>query len=153
MIKEERENAERLMAIYSKEDLIQIKNGNIQPVLQFNAITRPNSASQRVLLRETDPLNNLKRKFYRNSNKPLGNKHFDDDMFSKRAVTTIKELNSDLKEKGMLSAEKARKEKEFVIGDKDNSMLKSDIDIDEVVANEEEDENVIMELEEEDGET
>jgi hypothetical protein len=61
------------MPIYSKEDIIQIKNGNINVVLQFNAMVRPNSASSRVLQRDTDPLNNLKRRFYRNSNKPLGN--------------------------------------------------------------------------------
>jgi hypothetical protein len=63
---------EKIMPIYSKEDIIQIKNGNMQPVLQFNSLTRPNSASHRVLMRDTDPLNNLKRRFYRNSNKPLG---------------------------------------------------------------------------------
>lgn len=61
-------------------------------------------------MRDTDPLNNLKRKFYRNSNKPLGNKDFN-DLFSKRPVTTIKELNSDLKEKGMLSEEKKKTKK------------------------------------------
>lgn len=33
MEKQERDNAERLMPIYSKEDLIQIKNGNVNPVL------------------------------------------------------------------------------------------------------------------------
>ena len=33
MDREERENAERLMPIYSKEDLVQIKRKNIQPVL------------------------------------------------------------------------------------------------------------------------
>ncbi len=101
MEKQERDNAERLMPIYSKEDLIQIKNGNVNPVLQFNAITRPNSASQRVLQRETDPLNHLKRKFYRNSNKALGNRN-NEDLFSKRPVTTIKELNSELETHGVL---------------------------------------------------
>lgn len=98
MEQDERANYERLMPIYSKEDLVQIKNGNLQPVLQFNAITRPNSASHRVLQRDTDPLNNLKRKFYRNSNKPLGAEDKKNiDMFSKRAQTTIEELNSNLK--------------------------------------------------------
>lgn len=69
---EEQLKLEKIMPIYSVEDLIQIKNGNLKPVLQFNAITRPDSASKRVLMRETDPSNNLKRRFYRNSNKPLG---------------------------------------------------------------------------------
>lgn len=59
--------------------------------------------------------------------------------------TTIKELNSNLKERGMLSEEKLKKSKTMKLGeffkkDKDNSMLKSDIDI-----NEDRD-NVIMEL-------
>ena len=63
---------QRIMPIYSNEDIIQIKNGNINPVLQYNAMTRPNSASKRILDRETDPKNHLKRKYYKNSNKPLG---------------------------------------------------------------------------------
>jgi hypothetical protein len=49
-------------------------------------------------MRETDPLNHLKRRFYRNSNKPLGNnKTWLNDLHSKRSATTIKELNVDLK--------------------------------------------------------
>lgn len=103
MKREEHQMMERIMPIYSKEDIIQIKNGNLHPVLQFNAAVRPNSASQRVLMRDTDPLNNLKRKFYRNSNKPLGNNKLKpNDYFSKREATTIKELNGKLQKKGLL---------------------------------------------------
>ena len=107
MLEDQKQNYERLMPIYDKEDLVQIKNGNLNVVLQFNAYTRPQSASSRVLQREKDPLNNLKRKFYKNSNKPLDDrKTF--DLFSKRKTTTITELNNDLKEKGMLSDEKPK---------------------------------------------
>eukprot|EP00347_Sterkiella_histriomuscorum_P017630 403348604 len=144
MIEQENINKERLMPIYSKEDLIQIKNGNVQTVLQFNAITRPQSASSRVLLKETDPLNNLKRKYYRNSNKLLGNQENQNDLFSKRNQTTIKELNTDLKDRGMLSDEKQKSKSMGItrmkFGDKNNSMLKSDIDIDE------DRDNIIIEL-------
>jgi hypothetical protein len=84
------------MPIYDKKSIILIKNGNIYPVLTYNARMRPNSASSRVLLAEKDPTNNLKRKFYRNSNKPLGNKVRDNDMFSKRPETTINELSRDV---------------------------------------------------------
>ena len=81
---------ERIMPIYSKEDLIQIKNGNVYPVLQFNSIVRPNSASHKVLIRDTDPRNNLKRRYYKNSNKPLGNNKIKmDEYYSKRETTTI----------------------------------------------------------------
>lgn len=84
-------------------------------------------------MRETDPINNLKRKYYKNSNKPLGDEK-SGDLYSKRQTTTIKALNSDLKDKGLLSGEKSKNTRDqfkFEIGDKDNSMLKSDIDIDE----------------------
>ena len=80
------------MPIYTKQQIIQIGNGNIHPVLQYNAMVRPNSASSRVLQKETDPANNLKRKFYRNSNKPLGNMVKHNDYFSKREQTTISTL-------------------------------------------------------------
>ncbi len=150
---------EKIMPIYSKEDIIQIKNGNMQPVLQFNSLTRPNSASHRVLMRDTDPLNNLKRRFYRNSNKPLGQKEskgglsklLDEDYYSKRKTTTIKELNKDLETQGLLSAQKKKKKQQImermrmkIGGDAaENSMFKSDIDLNE-------DDQVIMETEEED---
>ena len=55
-------------------------------------------------MRDTDPLNNLKRKFYKNSNKPLGNNTLKmNDYYSKRRDTTLIELNDDLKQKGLLS--------------------------------------------------
>lgn len=37
------------MPIYSKRDLVIIKNGNIDPVLSFNATVWPESASAKVL--------------------------------------------------------------------------------------------------------
>jgi hypothetical protein len=62
-------------------------------VLTFNATLRPWSASKKVLDAETDPLNNLKRRFYRNSNKPLGNnKMKKQEFYSKRSGSTICEL-------------------------------------------------------------
>ena len=87
--RESMEKLQHIMPIYSKQDIIQIKNGNIYPVLSFNAAVRPNSASSRVLKAETDPINNLKRKFYRNSNKPLGNSGRHVDFHSKKNATTI----------------------------------------------------------------
>ncbi|CDW91319.1 UNKNOWN [Stylonychia lemnae] len=147
MLEDQKANNERLMPIYDKEDLVQIKNGNLNVVLQFNAYTKPQSASSRVLQREKDPLNNLKRRFYKNSNKPLDDSR-EFDLYSKRKATTIKELNHDLKEKGLLSDEKPRRKGRKLntkyIGDKDNSMLKSDIDINES-------NGVIIELEDEEG--
>lgn len=80
------------MPIYSKYDIIQISQGNINPVLRYNAMVRPNSACSRILEKDTDPANNLKRKFYRNSNKPLGNSAKDNDYYSKRENTTISDL-------------------------------------------------------------
>jgi hypothetical protein len=73
------------MPIYSKQDIVQITNGNVHPVLSYNAKMNPNSKSKKVLERETDPLNNLKRRFYKNSNKPIGqNKGISKDYYSKR---------------------------------------------------------------------
>lgn len=90
MQRDKQDLLENKMPIYNNQDLVQIKNGNVYPVLLFNASVRPNSASSRVLQRETDPLNHLKRKFYRNSNKPLGSAKIDKDAyFSKREQTTI----------------------------------------------------------------
>ena len=85
------------MPIYSEKDIISIKGGNVHPVLTYNASVRPNSASSRVLQRETDPLSKLKRRFYKNSNKPLGcnkaaNGKLKTDYYSKRKNTAIKEL-------------------------------------------------------------
>lgn len=103
MKKEEAENMQRIMPIYSKEDIIQIKNGNVTPVLQYNAMVRSNSASKRVLDRETDPKNNLKRKYYKNSNKPLGDNSLKlNDYYSKRESTTIKTLTKNLSSQGLL---------------------------------------------------
>ena len=85
------------MPIYSKKDIVLIKNGNVNPVLQYNAVTRPNSASYRVLLTETDPLNNLKRKYYKNSNKPLGNNKMRlNEFYNKREYSTLVELTSEV---------------------------------------------------------
>ena len=85
MLKDRKDTLENKMPIYSKKDIIQIKNGNIYPVLTFNATMRPNSACSRVLKAEMDPNNNMKKKYYRNSNKPLGNNSLKkDDFYSKR---------------------------------------------------------------------
>lgn len=60
---------------------------------------RPNSASSRVLKSEMDEANNMKKKYYKNSNKPLGNNVLKlDEFYSKRFQSTLSELNSDLKE-------------------------------------------------------
>ena len=48
----ERESQEIMdlkMPIYNKREIIQIKNKNIYPVLIYNSMTRPSSASARVL--------------------------------------------------------------------------------------------------------
>lgn len=90
MLKDRQETLLNKMPIYSKKEIIQIKNGNIYPVLSFNAAMRPNSASCRVLKSEMDPANNLKKKYYKNSNKPLGNNDLKMDAFySKRYHTTL----------------------------------------------------------------
>ena len=48
-------------------------------------------------MHETDPLNHLKRRYYKNSNKPLGNNTLHKgDYFSKRHSTTIEELYQNL---------------------------------------------------------
>ncbi len=85
MLKDRHDTIMNKMPIYSKKEIIQRKNGNIYPVLQFNATMRPNSASSRVLKSEMDPANNLKKKYYKNSNKPLGNNGMKlDEFYSKR---------------------------------------------------------------------
>lgn len=85
-------------------------------------------------MRDTDPLNNLKRKFYKNSNKPLGNNTLkNNDFYSKRRETTINQLNSDLKQKGYLTKnlEEELKENFSQNISEENSMLKSDVDLKE----------------------
>jgi hypothetical protein len=63
-------------------------------------MVRPWSASKRVLDAETDPLNNLKKRFYKNSNKPLGNNKLRErDYYNKRSKSTITELVDVIKEK------------------------------------------------------
>lgn len=82
-------------------------------------------------MRDTDPLNNLKRKFYKNSNKPLGNNELKiNDYYSKRRETTLNELNDGLKQKGVLSKNLDEELKENFAADieEENSMLRSDVD-------------------------
>lgn len=89
----------------------------------------PDCASSRVLQKEMDPNNAIKKKFYRNSNKPLGNDSKQNDLFSKRDVSTIKEFNSSIK-KGISRIAKNGDSliEEEDEGSYDNSMLRSDIE-------------------------
>ena len=136
------------MPIYNKREIIQIKHKNIYPVLIYNSMTRPNSASARVLQAQRDPQNNLKRKFYRNSNKPLGNSIKNNDLFSKRESTTIKTLFGELSEQKKRIMSKTKSMHNLMWEkDPDNSMLKSDfVDQKDII-----DDQVIIEKDEEEG--
>jgi hypothetical protein len=49
IMRESQNILENKMPIYDKKEIIKIKNGDIYPVLTYNAKVRPNSASSRVL--------------------------------------------------------------------------------------------------------
>ncbi len=104
------------MPIYSTEEIIKIKNGKVGIVLQHNGKSRQES----------------KRKFYRNSNKPLGDEQVvQEEYYSKRGQSTISELSGELVERGRLDVPLERKLKEnfdTMKIEEENSMMRSEED-------------------------
>jgi len=80
---------QRILPIFTKQEIIHMKHKKIDSVIRYNAATSPGSASDVMLKNMTDEKAKAMKRYYRQSNKALGNKVIDTDWFCKQVPSTI----------------------------------------------------------------
>ncbi len=87
--------------IFTRDQIIAIKNKKVDAVVNYNAHERPDSPSAIMVTNMIDTGSNQKKRFYKNSNKPLGNYDIDNNWVNKRP-STIVAMKKDLRAQGFL---------------------------------------------------